>query len=81
MKQLNCTFLEFANSYDHELKYCDQEWFEKRFTMLLGPVSYWQYACPDEIMTESAMLQIPRMGPERIKLIFDNAEYFGFKVI
>jgi|CoawatStandDraft_6_1074263.scaffolds.fasta_scaffold05795_8 hypothetical protein len=81
MKQLNCTFGEFTKSYDHEIKYCDSEWFEKRFCMLLSPVSHWEFECPEEIMTESAMKKIPGMGPKRIQIIFDNAEYFGFKVI
>ena len=79
--KLNCTFLEFANSYDHELKYCGAEWFAKRFGMLIDVTTYMEFNCPDEIMTESAMKKIPKMGPSRIKMIFDNADYFGFKVI
>ena len=40
-----------------------------------------EFDYPDEYMTESAMRKIPKMGPKRIKMILDNADYFGFTVL
>ena len=77
------TFGDFAKRYDEKLNvcgFCDQ-WFEKRFGMLIHATTNMEFDCPDEYMTESAMRKIPKMGPSRIKMILDNADYFGFTVL
>jgi len=74
------TFGDFAKRYNEKLAFCGAEWFEKKLGMLIGVTTYMEFNCPDQYMTESAMRKIPKMGPTRIKMILDNADYFGFKV-
>ena len=78
---LPVTFGDFAKRYDERLAYCGDEWFEKRFGMLIHATTLMEFDYPDEYMTESAMRKIPKMGPKRIKMILDNADYFGFTVL
>jgi len=78
---LPVTFGDFAKKYDLKLAYCGDEWFAKRFGMLIDVTTHMEFNCPDQYMTESAMKKIPKMGPSRIKMILDNADYFGFCVL
>ena len=78
---LPVTFGDFVKRYDERLAYCGDEWFEKRFGMLIHATTHMELECPNERMTESAMRKIPKMGPSRIKMILDNADYFGFTVL
>jgi hypothetical protein len=34
----------------------------------------------DAFLDESILKKIPGMGPKRINLLFDNADYFGYNV-
>jgi hypothetical protein len=78
---LPATFGDFAKRYYKELAFCDNEWFEKKLCMLLSVTAHMESECPNEYITESAMRKIPKMGPSRIKILLDNADYFGFTVL
>ena len=80
MRILNCTLRQFAKTYMHKIAYCGEEWFEKQLGLLIPQVSYMATEMDDAFLDESILKKIPGMGPKRIDLLFDNADYFGYNV-
>lgn len=81
MRMLDCTLRQFAKIYSYEIAYCGDEWFEKQLGLLIPQVSYMATEMADALLTESELKKIPGMGPKRINLLFDNADYFGYNVL
>ena len=63
-----------------ERKDLGDEWFEKQLGLLIPQVSYMETEMADARCTETQLKRIPGMGPRRINLLFDNANYFGYSV-
>tara|TARA_B100001057_G_C22038626_1_gene640042 strand:- start:83 stop:445 length:363 start_codon:yes stop_codon:yes gene_type:complete len=78
---VDCTLKQFARTYSHEIAYCGDEWFEKQLGLLIPQVSYMATEMDDAFLTESILKKIPGMGPQRINLLFDNADYFGYETL
>ena len=80
MRIINCTLGQFARTYSHEIAYCGDEWFEKQLGLLIPQVTYMETEMADARCTETELKRIPGIGPRRINLLFNNANYFGYSV-
>lgn len=81
MRMIDTTLREFAKTYSQKIAYCGDTWFEKKLGLLIPQISYMWWKMEDAFLTESVLKTIPGMGPQRINLLFDNADYFGYETL